>query len=87
MIASAQYSVDGTAVKIATSGQGYRTVHVHNIGNAAIYLNGASTVSTSTGFYVDKAAGPQVYLLAPQDEMWAIAGGTAQTVTVLITGP
>jgi hypothetical protein len=87
MIASAQYSVDGTAVKIAASGYGYRTVHVHNIGNAAIYVNGASSVTTSTGFYIDKGAGPQLYLLAPQDELWCIAGGTAQTVTVLITGP
>ena len=87
MITSAQYSVDGTAVKIASAGYGYRTVHVHNIGNAAIYLNGSSSVTTSTGFYVDKAAGPQVFLIAPQDEMWAIAGGTAQIVTVIITGP
>lgn len=87
MITSAQYSVDGTAVKIASAGYGYRNVHVHNIGNAAIYLNGSSSVTTSTGFYVDKAAGPQVFMLAPQDEMWAIGTGIPVSVTVIITGP
>ena len=86
MITSAQYSIDGTAVRIATTGEGYRDVHVHNIGNGAVYLNGANTVTTANGFYVDKGAGPQVFHIAPQDEMWAIAGGTAQTVTVLIVG-
>jgi len=87
MITSAQYSIDGTAIKIAGTNQGYRDVHVHNIGNAAIYVNGASSVTTSTGFYIDKAAGPQVFHIGPQDELWCITGASAQTVTVLITGP
>ena len=87
MITSAHYSVDGTAVRIATTNEGYRDVYVHVTSNAAIYLNGNSSVTTSTGFYVDKAAGPQVFLLAPQDEMWAIGTGTPVSVTVIITGP
>ena len=86
MITSAQYSIDGTAVKIAPSNQGYRDVHVHVVGNAAVYL-GKSDVTTSTGFYLDKNAGPQVFRLDPADELWGIAGGTAQTVTVLVVGP
>ena len=87
MIASAQYSIDGTAVKIASTNQGYRDVHVHVVGNGAVYLNGSNAVTTSTGFYLDKGAGPQVFHIGPQDELWGIAGGTAQTVTVLIVGP
>jgi hypothetical protein len=85
MITSAQYSVGGTAVKIASADGGYRDVHVHNVGNGAIYL-GTSAVTTSTGFYLDKGAGPQVFRLDPQDDLWAVASGT-QTVTVLIVGP
>ena len=87
MIASAQYSIDGTAVKIAAAADGYRDVHVHVVGNAAVYINGTSAVTTSTGFYLDKGAGPQVFHIGPLEELWGIAGGTAQTVTVLITGP
>jgi hypothetical protein len=85
MITSAQYSVGTSAVKIAPADGGYRDVHVHNVGNSAIYI-GTSTVTTSTGFYLDKGAGPQVFRLDPQDDLWAIASGT-QTVTVLIVGP
>ena len=87
MISSAHYSVDGTAVKIASSSQGYRDAHVHVIGNAAVYLNGKSNVTTANGFYLDKNSGPQVFRVGPGEELWAIAGAQAQTVTVLLTGP
>lgn len=86
MITSAQYSVAATAIKIAPTADGYRNVHVHNVGNGAVYL-GTSAVTTSTGFYLDKGAGPQVFHLDPQDELWAIATATAQTVTVAVVGP
>lgn len=87
MITSHQYSIDGTAVKIVAAADGYRTAHVHVIGNAAIYINGVSTVTTANGFYVDKNAGPQVFRVGPHEEMWAIAGNSATTTTVMVTGP
>lgn len=87
MITSAQYSIDGTAVRIAAAANGYRQVHVHVIGNAAIYVNGTNNVTTTNGFYIDKNAGPQNFQVGPHEELWAIAGGTPQAVTVLITGP
>jgi hypothetical protein len=85
MITSAQYSVTSTAVKLAPADGGYRDVHVHVVGNGSIYL-GTSAVTTSTGFYLDKGAGPQVFRLDPQDDLWAVASGS-QTTTVLIVGP
>ena len=87
MITSAHYNISNTAVKIAAASTGYRAVHVHVIGNAAIYLNGKNTVTTANGFYLDKNAGPQVFQVGPGEELWAIAGNSAQTVTVLVTGP
>ena len=86
MITSAHYSVDGTAVRIATTNEGYRDIYVHVTSNAAIYI-GTSTVTTSNGLYVDKNSGVPVFRIGAQDELWCVAGGTTETVTVLTVGP
>lgn len=84
MISSAQYSVDGTAVKIAESTVGMKKAYVHVVGNQIVYL-GKSNVTSTTGLYVDKNAGIVTITLAKNDELWAIAAaGQTETVTVLI---
>lgn len=82
MIATAQYSVDGTAVKLISASQTAKVVVVHNIGSGTIFLNGANTVSSTTGFALDKAAGPFEIQLAAPDELWAISGSGTHITTV-----
>ena len=86
MIASAQYSVDGTAVKIAAANEGYRDVYPHVTSNGAIYI-GAAGVTTTTGLYIDKNSGIPSFRLNPQDELYAIAASGTETVTVMVVGP
>jgi hypothetical protein len=83
MIASYQFSVDGTALKLVSASQTAKVVIIHNVGNGSVYMNGTSAVSSSTGFYIDKAAGPLQIQLASGDELWGISASGTHTVTVL----
>lgn len=86
MITSAQYTVDGVAIKIVATAIGHRTAMIHNHGSHPVYLNGANTVSTTTGFYVDKECGIVSVKVSPDEELWAIcAADQTVTVTVLLT--
>ena len=85
MITSAQYSVDGTAVKIVATNQGFRNVSIHPTTSGSIYI-GPAGVTTSTGFLIDNATGPYSLLVAPQDEIWATAASGTKTVTVITSG-
>lgn len=86
MITSAQYTIDGVAIKIVATAIGHRTAVLNNFGSHPLYVNGADTVTSSTGFYLDKASGPVNVKIAPDEELWAIAGaGTTTTVSVMLT--
>lgn len=86
MITSSQYTIDGVAVKLVASAIGHRKVIVHNFGSHNVYMNGADTVTTSTGFVLDKAAGPITVVVAPDEELWGIClAGQTTTVAVLVT--
>lgn len=82
MIISAQYSVSTTAVKLVSSSQTAKVVVVHNIGTGTIFLNGSSSVTVTTGFALDKAAGPLEVQLASGDELWAITTSGTHTTTI-----
>jgi hypothetical protein len=56
---------------------------VHAIGNGIVYL-GASNVTTSTGFYVDKAAGVMRIQLPPNETIYGIVSTGTQLVSVLL---
>jgi len=85
MITSAQYAVTDTRTKIASSAVGHRTVHVAPVGNTAVYL-GNATVTSTTGYILDKAAGQHDTILGPGDELYVVcASGQTETVTVLIS--
>jgi len=62
---------------------GWREIMLHAIGNGTIYL-GASNVTTSTGFYVDKAAGVMRVQLPPNETIYGIVSTGTQAVSVLL---
>lgn len=82
MIISAQYSIDGTAVKISATSQTPRHVYIHAL-SGTVYINGSSAVTSSTGLYVDSGSGVIKIEMDSDDELWAIAGGGTHTVSVL----
>jgi len=80
----------GTEVSVTTSPTlvvpawiGWREIMVHAIGNGTVYL-GASNVTTSTGFYLDKAAGVLRIQLPPNETIYGIVSTGTQTVSVLV---
>lgn len=85
MITNAHYVIDGTAVKIVSTGTGHRTAHIASLGNITVYLGGSNTVTSSNGYAYSKALGEHDVILGPLDELWAIcAGGQTETVTVMV---
>lgn len=86
MITAAQYAIDGTAVKIAESLIGFKTVHIAPIGNTTVYLGGTSAVTSTTGYGLNKSLGEHDVKIGPGDKIYAIcASGQTETVTILIS--
>jgi len=80
----------GTEVTVTTSPTlvvpawiGWREIMLHAIGNGTIYLGG-SNVTTSTGFYVDKAAGVLRVQLPPNETIYGIVSTGTQPMSVLV---
>lgn len=82
MIQSAQYSIDGTAVKISAASQTPRHVYIH-VTVGTLYINGSNAVTVNTGLLLDKAAGVTLIQMDSDDELWAIGGLGTHTVSVL----
>jgi hypothetical protein len=83
IVTTAQYTVGTTAAQITASDGVNRQITIHAIGNSAVYLGASSAVTTSTGFYIDKNAGPLQIEIDGNDELWAISSASSQVVTVL----
>lgn len=81
IVSSAQYSVDGTAVKIVAANEVGRHVYLHCANDT--YIAPTNAVTSSTGFLVDKGAGVVMIQLDANDELWAIAGSSTHTVYVM----
>lgn len=82
MITSAQYSIDGTAVKISATSQTPRHVYIH-VESGSIAVNGSNAVTSTTGLIFDTNAGVVKIEMDSDDELWAIAIGGTHTVSVL----
>lgn len=82
MITSAQYAIDGIAIKISATSQTPRHVYVH-AKSGTLYLNGSDSVTSSTGLEIDNATGITMIEMDSDDELWCISGGGTHTVTVL----
>lgn len=79
-INTTQFSVDGTAVKIAASNGSPLEIHIHSKGQ--VYISGTSAVTTSTGLQLDN--GDKTVLTIPDNsELWCIANGGTYTVQVM----
>lgn len=83
---SATVSVTTTATLIVPAWIGWREVMLHNIGNGIVYL-GDAAVTSSTGFYVDKAAGVMRVQLPPNETIYGITSTGTETITVLLPNP
>ena len=78
-----EVSVTTSPTLIVPAWIGWREIMLHNIGNGIIYL-GNSTVTTSTGFYVDKAAGVMRVQLPPNETIYGVTATGSETMTVLL---
>lgn len=78
-----QHTIGTTAALIIDSDSTNRTIVLHAIGNGAVYLGG-STVTTSAGFYLDKAAGPVVLQLPPGEKLYGVVSTGTQVISTLL---
>lgn len=78
---SQAYSVGTTATKIIDSDECWRTVYVHVIGNAKVYL-GNSTVTTATGLPTEKSL-PLTLEVPNGETVYAIVAADTEDVRVL----
>ena len=78
---SQAYSVGTTATKIIDSDECWRTVYVHVIGNAKVYL-GNSTVTTATGLPTEKSL-PLTLEVPNGEKVYAIVAADTEDVRVL----
>ena len=82
MMASAQYSIDGTAIKISATSQTPRHVYVHAL-SGSLFVNGSSAVTASTGLLIDSGASVVMFQMDSDDELWCISNGGTHVVSVL----
>ena len=78
--------VTTTPTLIVPAWIGWREIMLHNIGNGIVYL-GSSAVTTSTGFYVDKASGVMRVQLPPNETIYGITSTGTETMSVLLPNP
>lgn len=83
MITTAQYAVDGTAVKLVAKSQTPKVVSIHAVVTGSLYINGSNTVTSATGFLIDKASGIFTTEVGAEDEIWGIAAAGTHTFTVM----
>ena len=81
MIASAQYTVTTTAVKVSAASQTPKRVHLH-VSSGTMFA-GPAGVSNATGLLLDKAAGVVTIQIDAADELWVLANGGSHVLTVL----
>lgn len=85
-ISNAQVALNAsTATLCVTADQDGCGVIVHNVSGVVVYL-GDSAVTSSTGFALDKDAGPVQFKLPPQATLYAIAASGTPALSVLKIG-
>ena len=83
IISAAQYSVDGTPVKVVNANEVPRKVWINCTTNENFYIGPTNTVSTTTGFFVSKSAADLNIQLDANDELWAVTASGTHTISVL----
>ena len=80
---STQTSVTTAATLLVAADNINRQIYIHAISNTAIYLGG-STVTTSTGFILEKDDGYLALNIPIGETLYAIVATGTETVTVLL---
>ena len=80
---STQTSVTTAATLLVAADNINRQIYIHAISNTAIYLGG-STVTTSTGFVLEKDDGYLALNIPIGETLYAIVATGTETVTVLL---
>ena len=83
IISTAQYAVDGVAVKLVAATPAPKIVYIHALITGSLYINGSSAVTSATGFLIDKASGIFTMQVDADDEVWGISGAGTHTFTVM----
>jgi len=83
IVSTAQYTVDGTPVKIVATNEVPRNVWINCSSNENFYIGPTNAVSTTTGFFVAKTAADLQIELDANDEIWAVMATGTHTITVM----
>jgi hypothetical protein len=78
-----QHTVTTSPTLVVDSDSTNRTIVLHTIGNGTIYLGG-SNVTSSTGFYLDKAAGAVVMQLPPGEKLYGVVVSGTDVISTLL---
>lgn len=78
-----QHTVTTTPTLIIDADSVNRTVVLHAIGNGVVYLGGVN-VTSSTGFYLDKAAGAVVLQIPPAEKLYGVVASGSDVVSTLL---
>ena len=83
IIGTAQYSVDGTPVKIVATNEVGRVVYINCKTNEDIYIGPSNTVSTTTGLFHAKSAPTLQVQIDANDEIWCVCATGTHTISVM----
>ena len=75
-----------TATQLVTAEPMTREVILHLLTSATFYVGGDNTVTSSTGFKIDNAAGPVTIQVPSNEVLWGITASGTPTVSVLVPG-
>ena len=76
------FTVGTTPVKIVDADEGWRTVYIHVVGNATVYL-GNSSVTTANGLATEKHTAPVAIIVPQQETVWAVVAADTEDVRIL----
>ena len=79
---SAQISVTTSPTLLVAADESHRTVYLHVVGNATVYV-GSSTVSTTTGMATEKHTAPLAIEVPANETLYGIVAADTETVCVL----
>jgi hypothetical protein len=81
-VIGSQTTVTTSPTLLVDADSTHRNIVLHAVGNGIVYL-GSSAVTSSTGFYVDKAAGAIPITIPSNEKLYGITASGTQLVTVL----
>jgi len=81
-----QVNLSTTAARIVAGEPLTRSVSLHVITSATVFVGGDNSVTTSNGFKLDNAAGPHTFTVGPNEELWGIVATGTPTISYITQG-